>query len=91
MVKDEQRLPSKIRETVPCKDCAERFSACSCKCPKDARGEYGYNAWKAEVDRVKQNRNAYLVSRFEDSKRREKWLYPTEAEKRREKMLKEKQ
>ena len=32
----------------PCGDCSERFPACSDKCPKDARGEYGYKAWKAE-------------------------------------------
>lgn len=28
----------------PCKDCPERFIACSDKCPKDLRGEYGYKA-----------------------------------------------
>lgn len=32
----------------PCGDCSERFLACSGNCPKDARGEYGYNAWTAE-------------------------------------------
>ena len=33
----------------PCKDCPERFTACSDKCPKDARGEYGYKTWLDEV------------------------------------------
>lgn len=30
----------------PCKGCTERFPACSDRCPKDERGEYGYKAWK---------------------------------------------
>jgi hypothetical protein len=34
-------------EPCPCKDCPERFAACSGKCPKDERGEFGYKAWKA--------------------------------------------
>ena len=34
----------------PCKDCQERHTACHGHCPKDARGEYGYEAWKAEMD-----------------------------------------
>lgn len=33
----------------PCKGCPERFLACAGNCPKDARGEYGYLAWKAEL------------------------------------------
>ena len=33
----------------PCKDCAERFTACSDRCPKDARNEFGYRAWKKQV------------------------------------------
>lgn len=33
-------------EPCPCNGCTERFLACSGKCPKDARGEYGYQAWK---------------------------------------------
>ena len=33
-------------EHSPCKDCPERFIACSDHCPKDERGEYGYKAWK---------------------------------------------
>lgn len=35
-------------EPCPCKDCSERFTACSGKCPKDERGEFGYKAWKAQ-------------------------------------------
>lgn len=40
-------------ENAPCKNCPERFTACSDKCPKDARGEYGYNAWLADVRKEK--------------------------------------
>lgn len=29
-------------------NCTERFIACSDKCPKDARGEYGHKAWKEQ-------------------------------------------
>jgi hypothetical protein len=35
-----------MREDSPCKGCTERFLACSDRCPKDARGEYGHKAWK---------------------------------------------
>ena len=38
----------------PCKDCQERFTACHDHCPKDARDEYGYKAWKADMDAEKQ-------------------------------------
>ena len=40
-------------KTCPCGDCPERFPACSGKCPKDARGDYGYKAWKTEQDAEK--------------------------------------
>ena len=33
-------------EPCPCNGCTERFIACSDRCPKDARNEYGYKAWK---------------------------------------------
>lgn len=49
-----------IRDENPCRNCTERFIACSDRCPKDARGEYGHKAWKAEVERVKENRRKYL-------------------------------
>ena len=59
MVTEEQKLPKMIRDPSPCAGCTERFIACSDKCPKDERGEYGYKAWKAEIERVKNNRKAY--------------------------------
>ena len=38
----------------PCKDCRERFTACHDICPKDKRGEYGYKAWKSELEQKKE-------------------------------------
>lgn len=48
-----------IRDDNPCRNCTERFIACSDRCPKDARGEYGRSAWKAEAERVNENRRQY--------------------------------
>lgn len=42
-----------MREDSPCKDCPERFLACSDHCPKDERGEYGYKAWKERYEAQK--------------------------------------
>ena len=57
---ERQRMRNAIRDPSPCKGCAERFTACSDKCPKDARGEYGHKAWKAEINRVKGEKRKYL-------------------------------
>jgi hypothetical protein len=38
----------------PCYQCQERFTACHDHCPKDARGDYGHKAWKADMDAEKQ-------------------------------------
>jgi hypothetical protein len=69
--KDEQRLKH-TRCASPCKDCAERFTACSDRCPKDNRGEYGYKAWKEDNARVEQTRKEYYTNMYEDSKRSKK-------------------
>jgi hypothetical protein len=50
----------------PCKGCAERFTACSDRCPKDERGEYGYKAWKAELEKFKAKKKEYIQRRRED-------------------------
>lgn len=42
-------------DPCPCKGCTERFPACSGNCPKDARGEYGYKAWKEQYDAQKKH------------------------------------
>lgn len=47
------------REPPPCYGCTERFTACSDRCPKDLRGEYGYKAWTAETERIKQARREH--------------------------------
>lgn len=48
-----------IRDKSPCKGCTERFPACGDHCPKDERGERGYKAWKAELERIKEKKRAY--------------------------------
>ena len=50
---------------APCKDCPERFIACSDHCPKDARGEYGYKAYKADLNKSKQAQKEYKRQRYE--------------------------
>lgn len=50
----------------PCNGCTERFIACSDKCPKDLRGEYGYKAWLADIRKVKAARMEYLMQWRED-------------------------
>lgn len=48
---DDLRRPMQTtREKAPCFGCTERFLACSDRCPKDARGERGYKAWKADLN-----------------------------------------
>ena len=48
MVVDRQRMRNAIRDPSTCIGCTERFTACSDQCPKEARGEYGYDSWIAE-------------------------------------------
>jgi hypothetical protein len=56
---DEKRLTGAVRGVPPCKGCTERFQACWDHCPKDERGEFGYKAWKAEINRVNKAREEY--------------------------------
>ncbi len=63
-------------KSSPCKDCPERFIACSDHCPKDDRGEYGYKAWKADLEAEKQARkeyNARVQSAWSEAKKRALW------------------
>lgn len=60
MVQDNQRIRSATRDPSPCRGCTERFTACSGNCPKEARGEYGYDSWKDEIKRVKNNKIDYI-------------------------------
>lgn len=70
MAKESQRISINSRESSPCRDCTERFMACSDRCPKDERGEYGHKAWKKEIEAVKDVRKAYMQNWYEDYKRR---------------------
>lgn len=48
-----------IRDQSPCNGCTEKFLACHDRCPKDERGEPGYKAFRAEIERVKAARTEY--------------------------------
>ena len=65
-----------MSKPCPCKDCTERFLACSDHCPKDERGEYGYKAWKADLRAEKTAWTKYNLRSADywtDSKRRAQW------------------
>lgn len=64
-----------MRKPCPCKDCPERFTACSDRCPKDLRGEYGHKAWKAEMDAEKNAIKLQSSIARTAGKRRAKWAY----------------
>lgn len=66
---DEKRLPGIIRGASPCRGCTERLSACWGNCTKDARGEYGYKAWKADLEDMKAKKKAY----YKLNRRRRPW------------------
>ena len=38
---------------TPCMGCTERTPGCHSKCPKTARGEYGYGEWKRDYEERK--------------------------------------
>jgi hypothetical protein len=55
---------SPMREKPPCYGCDEKFITCHGNCPKDKRGEYGYGAWRTELDRVNAERKKYDAKPF---------------------------
>ena len=57
----------------PCYGCTERFTACSDRCPKDERGEYGYKAWKAKLEAEKQAARLRNNLSYSNAKRRAVW------------------
>jgi hypothetical protein len=65
-------VPSTHREKPPCTGCTERFSACSDRCPKDERGDYGYLAWKAKVKGIEDKRKAYYDI-LHEYRRKKRW------------------
>lgn len=52
------------REMSPCKGCKERFPACHGRCPKDERGEPGYQEWRNRLDEVNKKRKEYDAKPF---------------------------
>jgi hypothetical protein len=64
-----------MSEPSPCYGCTERFTACWGQCPKDARKEYGYKAWKAKMDVEKQADKLRISIAQTAAKRRSKWAY----------------
>lgn len=63
-ISDGQRMNCGIRKPAPCKDCTERdYPSCYSDCPKDKRGEYGYKAWTAEKDAIKEKKRKYTANR----------------------------
>lgn len=61
----------------PCKDCPERFIACSGNCPKDKRGEYGYKKWLADVREEEAKKKEWRKQKREDSKRDARYGFTT--------------
>jgi hypothetical protein len=64
-----------MSKSSPCHNCPERFTACSDHCPKDERGEYGYDAWKAEMAAIKKAMKTQSSIAWTAAKRRAKWAY----------------
>lgn len=60
-------------KSPPCKDCAERFQACWDRCPKDARGEYGYKAWRDQINAEKRAKASQYGVGWTDAKRKATW------------------
>lgn len=61
----------------PCRNCPERFAACSDKCPKDARGEYGYKTWLDEVHAEEAKKKEMRRRMLEDSMRDARYGFTT--------------
>lgn len=55
-----KKIVVSIRDDSPCDGCTERFPACHDRCPKDLRGEPGFKAFRAEIERVKAVKEEYL-------------------------------
>lgn len=57
----------------PCHGCTERFPACSARCPKEARGERGYDTWSEEERAMKARYKEYRKQYNEDYMRSEEF------------------
>ena len=65
---NDTRITVAIRDISPCKDCVEKFIGCHGRCPKDERGEQGYKAFRAEIERVNAARVEYEKKKMRYSK-----------------------
>lgn len=75
-----ERLPGVMRGVSPCTDCEERYPACHDHCPKDGRGEYGYHAWKKDIQDVKDKKKTYdefIQNEYDEWNRRQRWRRKT--------------
>lgn len=73
MVTDEQRIVGEVRGSPPCRNCEERHTACHDKCDR-------YHAWKSEMHKIKEVKNAYKAAYFNDyidENRRQAWRRKT--------------
>ena len=55
MPDEAQRLRLSSRNNCPCRDCSDRYTACSDKCKKKE-----FIEWKTELRHIKENRKAYI-------------------------------
>ena len=53
-----------INGTHPCFNCTEKFIYCHGQCPKDKRGEYGYEAWRVDLEKAKKAKKEYEYCHF---------------------------
>jgi hypothetical protein len=58
------RLSSPVRDESPCNGCTEKFTACHGCCPKDKRGEYGYDAYQDKIKQVKEAKRQYQMRTY---------------------------
>lgn len=54
-----QPMTGPVRDKPPCGSCTEKFEGCHGRCPKDERGEYGYQAFLDRLKQVKAARREY--------------------------------
>ena len=75
-----ERLPGVMRGVSPCTECKERYPGCHDHCPKDSRGEYGYHAWKKDVQTIKDKKKTYdefIQNEYDEWNRRQRWRRKT--------------
>lgn len=57
-------LSGSSREMSPCNGCTEKFDYCHGRRPKDARGEKGFAAYRAEIERINEQRRQYKAKPY---------------------------